>query len=72
MQEKVQLENDLLKLVLQSNLTAGDAIAALGKVQHQIECFALDIRVGSFVGLNLDCYGRVKHDLMQQKDAQAV
>jgi len=60
MEERAQLEKDVLKLVLQSNLNAGDAIVALKQVQHQIECFALNIRVGSFVGLNLDIYGRVK------------
>ena len=60
MDGKAQLEKDVLKLVLQSNLSAEDAINALERVRHQIECFALNIRVGSFVGLNLDCYGRVK------------
>jgi len=36
MEERAQLEKDVLKLVLQSNLNAGDAIVALKQVQHQI------------------------------------
>ena len=55
-------KDEIMATIVKSDFSAEEVICILNDIVRSIEVFALDAKVCTFVGLQLDRYGRVKRD----------
>lgn len=55
-------KDEIMEKVVKSDFSADEAICILNDIIRTIEAFALDAKVRTFEGYQLDRYGRVKKD----------